>query len=46
MPSWDEHLRQHEGRLTGTDREIERRARALAEGEPQVTHLLPAHPEE
>jgi MFS family permease len=46
VPSWDEHLRQHGGRLTGTDREIERRARALVDGEPQVTHLLPAYPEE
>ena len=28
VASWGEHLRQHGGRLTGTDREIERRARA------------------
>ena len=41
VPSWDEHLRQHSGRLTGTDQEIERRARAFAETEPEVTHLLP-----
>ena len=46
VPSWDEHLRQHGGRLTGTDRDFERTARALAEGEPRVTHLLPARPEE
>jgi MFS family permease len=42
VPSWDEHLRQHGGRLTGTDRDFERQARALADGEPEVTHLLPA----
>ncbi|WP_326557994.1 MFS transporter [Micromonospora sp. NBC_01796] len=41
LPSWDEHLRQHGGRLTGTDREAERRAVALADGPPQVRHLLP-----
>jgi MFS family permease len=46
VPSWGEHLRQHGGRLTGTDREIERRARALADGEPEVSHLLPARPDE
>jgi MFS family permease len=46
VPSWDEHLRQHGGRLTGTDRDFEQQARALAEGEPQVTHLLPARPDE
>jgi MFS family permease len=42
VPSWDEHLRQHEGRLTVADRADEQRAGALAEGPPQVTHLLPA----
>ena len=41
VPSWDEHRRQHDNRLTGTDREIEARATALAEGPPEVTHLLP-----
>lgn len=41
LPSWDEHLRQHGGRLTGTDREAEQRALALADGTPQVRHLLP-----
>jgi hypothetical protein len=39
--SWDEHLRQHEGRLTGADREYERAALGLAEGPPEVSHLLP-----
>jgi MFS family permease len=40
-PSWAEHLRQHGGRLTGLDREIEAEAQALAAGPPQVQHLLP-----
>ncbi|MGK5677827.1 MFS transporter [Actinoplanes sp. URMC 104] len=43
VPTWEEHLRQHEGRLTGSDEQVEKRAVALAEGEPEVTHLLPAH---
>jgi MFS family permease len=42
VPSWDEHLRQHDGRLTGADQDIERTALDLAEGEPEVSHLLPA----
>jgi predicted MFS family arabinose efflux permease len=41
VPTWGEHLRQHGGRLTGTDRDIELRARALAAGPPEVAHLLP-----
>ncbi|AEV85640.1 major facilitator transporter [Actinoplanes sp. SE50] len=40
VPSWDEHLRQHSGRLTGTDQAIEERALALADGPPEVSHLL------
>ncbi|WP_433686599.1 MFS transporter [Micromonospora carbonacea] len=42
VPSWEEHLRQHGGRLTGADRAAEERARALTEGEVHVSHLLPA----
>jgi MFS family permease len=42
VPSWDEHLRQHAGRLTGADRVVEERAQALADGPPQVQHLLSA----
>ncbi|GAB7052516.1 MFS transporter [Catenuloplanes indicus] len=42
VPSWAEHLRQHEGRLTGADRAAEERARALADGPPEVSHLFPA----
>jgi MFS family permease len=45
VPSWDEHLRQHEGRLTGSDQVAEERARALVEGPPEVSHLLPASTE-
>jgi MFS family permease len=41
VPSWEEHLRQHGGRLTGWDQELEARAAALAEGPARVTHLLP-----
>ncbi|MEV4277412.1 MFS transporter [Actinoplanes xinjiangensis] len=40
VPSWDEHLRQHTGRLTGADRDIEERALALADGPAEVSHLL------
>jgi MFS family permease len=42
LASWDEHLRQHGGRLTGADRVIVERARAFADAEPEVEHLLPA----
>ena len=42
VPSWEEHLRQHGGRLTGFDRKAEERARALAEAPPDVEHLFPA----
>ncbi|MFG2052979.1 MFS transporter [Micromonospora sp. NPDC048930] len=42
VPSWDEHLRQHGGRLTEADEQAEYRARELAEGAPAVQHLLPA----
>ena len=42
VPSWDEHWRQHTGRLTGVDREAEERALALADGPPRASHLLSA----
>jgi MFS family permease len=42
VPTWAEHLRQHEGRLTVRDEEIEEKAVALARGPAEVTHLLPA----
>ncbi|GLY96033.1 MFS transporter [Actinoplanes sp. NBRC 103695] len=42
VPTWAEHLAQHEGRLTGADEHAEEAAAALATGMPEVTHLLPA----
>jgi MFS family permease len=45
VPSWEEHLRQHEHRLTGGDEEFERRALGLADGTPKVAHLFPARPD-
>ncbi|WP_335941324.1 MFS transporter [Streptomyces sp. PTD5-9] len=44
VASWEEHLRQHSGRLTGFDRETEERARSLVDPDHpfQVTHYLPA----
>jgi MFS family permease len=41
-PTWEEHLRQHTGRLTGADEEVDRRVRALSGEPPRVVHLLPA----
>jgi hypothetical protein len=38
----EEHLAQHEGRLTGSDEAADRRADAMAEGPSTVTHLRPA----
>jgi MFS family permease len=40
VPSWEEHLRQHHERLTGTDRTYQQQATALSEGEPVVAHLV------
>jgi quinol monooxygenase YgiN len=42
LPSWDEHLRQHGGRLTKADQVAELRALRHIEGAPEVSHLLPA----
>jgi MFS family permease len=42
VPSWDSHLRQHGGRLTGADAAIERQADALATGPSRVHHYFPA----
>ncbi|MFT7837922.1 MFS transporter [Saccharothrix sp. BKS2] len=44
VATWQEHLRQHLERGTGVDVEVERAARALADGEPVVRHLLWARP--
>jgi MFS family permease len=42
VPTWDEYLRQIEGRQTGADQRLEAVAVALAEGPATVTHLLPS----
>lgn len=42
VPSWDTHLRQHGGRLTGADAAIEARADAFAAGPSSVNHYFPA----
>ena len=41
VATWAEHLRQHEGRLTGADRRFESEAERFADGEPEVAHLFP-----
>ncbi len=40
VPSWDEHLRQHRYRITGTDHEYEERAEVLSDPPPEVSHLI------
>jgi MFS family permease len=39
--TWAEHLRQHEGRMTGADRRFEEVALGYAQEAPQVAHLFP-----
>ena len=34
VPSWEEHLRQHNERLTGVDRQFEEQADALSDPPP------------
>lgn len=41
VPSWDEHLRQHGGRVTAQDRAFERVVHALSDPPPRADHLLP-----
>jgi MFS family permease len=41
VPSWEEHLRQHSGRLTATDREVEEAALGFSDPPAQAQHLLP-----
>ena len=41
VPSWEEHLRQHEGRLTGTDQVVEEAALAFSDPAVHADHLLP-----
>ncbi|WP_435129687.1 MFS transporter [Actinacidiphila sp. bgisy144] len=40
VPSWQEHLRQHESRLTAYDAELAARAGALSTTGPRVRHLI------
>ena len=42
VPSWQEHQRQHEDRLTAEDQAIEDAAFAHVIGSPKTQHLLPA----
>jgi MFS family permease len=39
--TWAEHLRQHEHRLTGADRQFEDEARRHTFGTPEIAHLFP-----
>ena len=41
VPTWAEHQRQHDGRLTAEDQAIEDATFALVEGTPRTQHLLP-----
>ena len=41
VPSWEEHLRQHEGRLTAADKAIEEAALAFSDPPARAEHLLP-----
>jgi MFS family permease len=41
VPSWEEHLRQHSGRLTATDKEVEDAALAFSDPPARAQHLLP-----
>jgi MFS family permease len=41
VPSWEEHVRQHEGRLTAADQEVEETALAFSDPPPRAEHLLP-----
>ena len=40
VPSWEEHLRQHRNRQTGTDRDFEERAIALTDSPPETAHWV------
>ncbi len=44
VPSWDEHQRQHNERLTGFDLEIHDAVFAVVENDPEVHHLLRLDP--
>ena len=40
VSSWEEHLRQHADRLTGTDQQYEEEAEALADSPTDTSHLI------
>jgi MFS family permease len=40
VPSWEEHMRQHRERLTGTDQVLQDRAAAFSDPPPTTEHLL------
>jgi predicted MFS family arabinose efflux permease len=40
VPSWDEHMRQHEDRLTGADQLYEEAATALSDQPEETSHLI------
>jgi hypothetical protein len=40
VSSWDEHMRQHTDRLTGTDKQIEDEAEALSDSPEETSHLI------
>jgi MFS family permease len=42
VSTWEEHMRQHSVRLTGTDQQFEETAKALSDPPPVATHFLPA----
>ena len=42
LATWDEHMRQHDNRFTGADKESEERAKAIADEGPRAWHLVPA----
>ena len=44
VPTWEEHQRQHDGRLTGADRTVEQAALGFSDPPATATHLLPPAP--
>ena len=40
VPSWEEHLRQHADRLTGTDQQYEEAAEAFSDRQADTSHLI------
>jgi MFS family permease len=44
VASWEEHLRQHEGRLTAADQAVEERALAFSDPPVTAAHWLPPTP--